>query len=196
MTTTLPNLLAALQQANKVIFERKYIVVAKNEKAGLKEPVFLQLKYPDGNTRNIGITHLVHLKGSNWDDKPAEEIARTTAEVAKSIVNRIDLFFSSEARKFHIDENGTIFDFNKSRVEIYEDKTFAVNGRLVTYEKISALASKYIKVISPLLLTSIKSESVVEFRELQHGHINLFDAIDQRQGKGIFIDSVGKIYRA
>ena len=182
--TASPNLRAALQQANKSIFEREYIVVAANEKAGPKEPVFLQLKYPDGKTRNIGITHLVHLRGSDWDDKPVEEIARTTDEVAKAIIDRIELFFDAEARQFYIDENGTIFNFSKTPVEVHKDKTFSVNEIPVTYAGAS------------LLLTRIKSESIVEFRQLENGHTELFDAIDQRKGKGIFIDTAGKIYRA
>lgn len=184
ITSASPNLRAALQQANKIIFEREYIVVAKNEKASPKEPVFLQLKYPDGRTRDIGITHLVHLRGSNWDDKPIEEIARTTEEVAKAIIDRIELFFDAEARQLSIDENGTIFNFNKIPIEVHADKTFSVKDIPVTYEG------------SALLLTRIKSESIVEFRRLENGHTELFDAIDQRKGKRIIIDTAGKIYRA
>jgi len=184
VTSASPNLRAALQQANKIVFEREYIVVAENEKASPKQPVFLQLKYPDGRMRNIGITHLVHLRGSGWDDKPIEEIARTTEEVAKAIIDRIELFFDAESRQLYIDENGTIFNFNKIPIEVHADKTFSVKETLVTYGE------------SALLLTRIKSESIVEFRQLDNGHIELFDAIDQRKGKGIFIDGAGKIYRA
>jgi hypothetical protein len=184
ITSASPNLRVALQQANKILFEREYIVVAKNEKASPKEPVFLQLKYPDGRTRNVGITHLVHLRGSDWNDRPIEEIARTTEEVTKAIIVRINLFFDAESRQLYIDENGTIFNFNKIPLEVHANNTFSVKDIQVTYEG------------SALLLTRIKSESIVEFRQRENGHVELFDAIDQRKGKGIFIDTVGKIYRA
>jgi hypothetical protein len=187
MTTgapALPNLQAALYRANKMIFEKEYIVVAANEKAGPKEPVFLQLKYSDGKTRNIGITHLVHLRGSDWDNKPLSEIAKTTAEVAKAIVDRITLFFDAEAHKMFIDENGTIFAYSHIPFKLHQDHTFSVNGVMVTYQGI------------PLALTKIKSEGIILFRPLENGHVELFDTIDKRKGKGIFIHTDGSIYRA
>ena len=182
--TTLPNLQASIQKANQAIFEKEYIVVVANKEVRPKEPVYLQLKYPDGKTRNIGIVHLVHLRGSDWDSQPLGEIAKTTDEVAKAIIDRIILFFNAEARKLHIDENGTIFDFNKIPIKLHAGHTFSVNDTLVTHGEI------------PLALTKIKSEGIVTFRQFESGHIGLFDAIDQRKGRGIYINREGKIYRA
>ena len=187
MTTSvsiLPNLKAAIYKANQMIFEKEYIVVAANEKADPKQPVFLQLKYPDGRTRNIGITHLVHLRGSNWDKRPLSEIVRTTEEVAQAIVDRITLFFDAEALKMFIDENGTIFAISQIHLELHQDHTFSVNHVRVTHESI------------PLALTRIKSEGIVLFKPLENGHVELYDTIDRRQGKGIFINKEGSIYRA
>ena len=181
---TSSNLSTAIQKANKIIFEKEYIVAVVNKTISPKEPVFLQLRYPDGKARNIGIVHLVHLRGSNWDDMPFKEIARTTDQVANAILDRIALFFDAEARRLYIDENGTIFNFNKTHITPHKDKTFSVNDKSVTYAGI------------PLALTKIKSEGIVEFRQLENGHTELFDAIDQRKGKGIYIDNEGKIYRA
>lgn len=183
-TATSPNLRAAIQKANQIIFEKEYIVVVADKGIYPKDPVFLQLKYPNGKTRNIGIVHLVHLRGSDWDNMPVKEIAKTTDEVAKAIVDRIALFFDAEARKFYIDESGTIFDFNTISIKLHEDTTFSMNAITVTYKGI------------PLALKKIKSEGVLIFRQQENGDTELFDTIDLRKGKGIYIDKAGKVYRA
>jgi len=104
--------------------------------------------------------------------------------VAKAIVDRITLFFDAERHSFHIDENGTIFAFTQIHLQLHSDKTFSVNDVLVTHKG------------SPLALTAIKSEGLVLFKQLENGHVQLCDTIDKRQGKGIYINKEGQIYRA
>lgn len=173
----------SLERANEIFRVRGYSVRVRNEKVEMKQPVFLQLVYADGTTRNVGITHLVHLRGKDWDNLPLEEIARTTDEVAQAIITRVGLFFDAEKRGLYIDENGTIFDFNGVNIKIHEDKTFSIGDKVVTYND------------SPLELTRIKGEGIVQFIPREKGIIELGDAIDKREGKGIFIDAEGKIFR-
>ena len=181
----LPNLVEeALRIANQTCSKRGYSVVVTNEKIEPKKPVFLQLQYPDKPALNIGITHLVHLRGSDWDNKPFEEIARTTDQVAQAILSRVGLFFSAKESGLYIEENGTIFDFHDIQVTIHEDKTFAIGDTLVTYGG------------TPLSLTRLKSEGIVEFRKRDGGETELIDQIDKREGKGMFINGNGELYRA
>ena len=186
MSAALPNLTEAVQKANIVLSENGYTVTVTNREIKPKEPIFLRLQYADGKTpnRNAGIIHLIHLSGADCDSIPYESIAKTTDQVAKAIIDRVMLFFAAEKQGLYIGENGTIFDFKQIRVKRNEDDTFSVNDTEVTFGG------------KPLLLTLIKSEGVVEFRQLSNGDIQLFDAIDQREKKGIFIDREGKIYRA
>jgi hypothetical protein len=181
---SLPDLNEAIQNANKALHGNEYTVVVASKDVNPKEPVFLQLRFNDGKTRNIGITHLVHLTGNDYDNMPFEAIARTTDEVTKAILERIALFFYSEAAHLHIDQSGTIFDFGEANVKLHDDKTFSIDGRVVISGGL------------PLLLSRIKSDGIVEFLKLKNGHIQLFDTLDEREGKGIFIDTMGKIYRA
>jgi hypothetical protein len=183
-TGALLTLNEAIQTVNEGLVEKGYAVGFTNEKVEPKEPIFLQLKYNNETTRNIGITHLVHLKGSNWDEQPFEALARSTDEVVQAIVDRIALFFDAQARKLYIDESGTIFDFKEVSVILYEDKTFSIADKMVTFGE------------KPLSLTRLKSEGIIEFRQMENGHIELFDSIDKREKKGIFIDTDAKIYRA
>lgn len=183
----LPNLNEAIQNANEIFCGKGYTVAATNEQVNPKEPVFLQLRFTNGTVRNIGITHLVHLAyemGDGWDDKSFEAVARTTDQVMQAIIARVALFFNAEAQGLYIDENGTIFDFNNSNVKLYENKTFSVDDVVVSYEG------------APLLLSRIKSEGIIKFIKLENWHTQLFDSVDLRKGKGIFIDTTGKIYRA
>ena len=186
MSAALPNLSETIQKANTTLSKNGYSVTVTNQEVKPKEPVFLQLEYADGKTpnRKVGITHLVHLSGNNWDNMSYEIIAKTTDEIAKAIVDRVTLFFAAENKGLYIDENGTIFDFKQIPVKRNEDHTFSINNTKVTFGG------------KPLLLTLLKSEGIVEFKQLNNGHIQLFDAIDQREKKGIFIDKEGKIYRA
>ncbi len=186
MSAALPNLAEAVQKANTALSKNGYAVRVTNQEVKPKEPILLQLQYADGKTpnRNVGITHLVHLSGNNWDSMPYERIIKTTDQIAKAIVDRVTLFFAAEKQGLYIDENGMIFDFKEIRVKRNEDHTFSVNDIEVTFGG------------KPFLLTLIKSEGIVEFRQLDNGHIELFDAVDQREKKGIFIDTEGKIYRA
>lgn len=186
MSVALPNLAEAIQKANTALSKNGYAVKVINQEVKPKEPVFLQLQYADGKTpnRNVGITHLVHLRGNDWDRMPYERIAKTTDQIAKAIVDRVTLFFAAEKQGLYIDENGTIFDFKQILVKRNEDHTFSVNNIEVTFGG------------KPFLLTLLKSEGIVEFRQLGNGHIQLFDGIDRREKKGIFIDTEGKIYRA
>lgn len=186
----LPDLNVSIQNANFVLNEQGLTVSVASHDGNPKAPVFLRLTSNEGmGSRNIGIVHLVHLAGSNWDKKPFEEIAKTTDQMAQSILDRVALFVDAEKhslvnKDILIDDNGTIFDFRNNDVRVNEDKTFSVDGTLVTFGD------------SPLVLSRIKSESIVEFRKLENGHTLLFDAIDQREGKGMFIDENGKLYRA
>lgn len=164
--------------------DKGYTVAVANEQINPKEPVFLQLRFTNGEGRNIGITHLVHLTYEMGDDKPFEEVARTTDQVVQAIIDRVALFFNAEQQHLHIDENGTIFDFNNANIKLHEEKTFSVDERVVTYQEV------------PLLLSRIKSEGIIKFIKLENGHTHLFDSVDLRKGKGIFIDAVGRIYRA
>lgn len=186
MSVALPNLTEAVQKANIALSENWYTVTVTNQEVKPKEPIFLRLQYADGKTpnRNVGITHLVHLRGDDWDSLPYEAIAKTTDQIAKAIVDRVALFFAAEKEGLYIDENGTIFDFKQIRVKRNDDHTFSVNDIEVTFGG------------KPLPLTLLKSEGIVEFRQLPNGHIELFDGIDQRAKKGIFIDTAGKVYRA
>jgi hypothetical protein len=186
MSAVLQKLSEAVEKANIALSENGYTVTVTNQEVKPKEPIFLRLHYADGKTpnRNVGITHLVHLSGDDWDSMPYERIAKTTDQIAKAIVDRVTLFFAAEKQGLYIDDNGTIFDFKKIRVKRNEDHTFSVNDIEVTFGG------------KPLLLTLLKSEGIVEFRQLGNGHIELFDAVDQRAKKGIFIDTDGKIYRA
>jgi hypothetical protein len=59
-----PLLQKAVFQANQIIFERDYIVAVANKEISLTKPVFLELRYPNGAVRNIGIIHLVQLTGN------------------------------------------------------------------------------------------------------------------------------------
>lgn len=182
---TLPNLEEAVNRANTIFIQQKcgYIVTVTNKDIQPKEPIFLQLQYTDKKTRNIGITHLVHLIGNHWDAAPLETIARTTDQLTKAILDRIALFFDAERRRLYIDEFGTIFDFKNTKIKIYENKTFSINDMIVTYLE------------KPLPLTRLKSESIIEFKQMENGHIQLFDQLDRRTGKGIFMNSKGEIYR-
>jgi hypothetical protein len=47
-----------------------------------------------------------------------------------------------------------------------------------------------------LFLSRLNSEGVIEFLQRENGHTQLFDFIDKREGKGIFIDEKGEVYRA
>jgi hypothetical protein len=181
---SLPNLTEAIQNANQILSKSGYTVKVANEQVTPKEPVFLQLKLPNGKFRNIGITYLVHLTGNDWDKQPFEAMARTTDQVTQSIIDRVALFFKAKEQKLYIDKNGTIFNFNSANVKLYKDKTFAVDDVHVFF------------VGSPLLLTRIKSEGMIKFIKLDNGHTQLFDTIDRRRGKGIFIDTNGELYRA
>jgi hypothetical protein len=188
ITKTLPDLKAAIAAANDKLAEqeRGYTVVSTNQEVKPKEPIFLQLKYLDGTTYPIDIIHLVHLKGSNWDNIPFEEVARTTDEVTRAILDRINLFFDAAAKadQFYINKNGTIFDFNKIPIELHENETFSVDGQVVTFEGKS------------LSLTRIRSEDILKFIRLENKHIELIDRLDEREGKGVFIDPDGQVYRA
>lgn len=186
ITVTLPNLEEAVNRANTILIQQKsgYIVAVTNKDIQPKEPIFLQLQYTDKTTRNIGITHLVHLIGNHWDAAPLETIARTTDQLAKAILDRIALFFDAERRRLYIDEFGTIFDFKDTKIKINENNTFSINDILVTYLE------------KPLPLTRFKSESIIEFKQMKNGHIQLFDQLDRRTGKGIFMNTKGEIYRA
>ncbi len=177
-----PNLDEAIREANNILSKQGYTVAVQNKEIKAKEPVFLQLRYANGKTRNIGIIHLVHLIGSN--DEPFEKIARTTSQVVTAILKRVALFFDAEKHSLHIDENGTIFDFNQSPVKIDKDNKLSINGKAVTLQG------------EPLLCTQVKSEGIIVFKPLNNGHIQLFDEVDKREKKGIFIDPKGAVYRA
>jgi len=179
---SLPDLREALQKANGVLSKSGHTVAVIDQSTDPKQPVFLQLQ-TESRTRNIGITHLVHLTGSDWSDRPWQEIARTVDEIAQAIVDRVALFFEAEKRGLLIDENGTIFDFKQVAVTVHKNGTFSVNGTLVTY------------LGTFLLLSRIKSEGIIEFTKMDDGSIQLFDKIDQRVGKGFFINLKGQIYR-
>ncbi len=184
VTNCLPNLDEAVRKANGVLQEKGYTAVVVNEEVKPKDPIFLQLRLSSKEARAIGIIHLVHLRGENWDSLPLEEVVRTTDEVAQAIIERVALFFDAQARQLFIDEHGTIFDFNEVKVEVHEDKTFSVEDTVVRVGE------------TPLQLSRLKSEGIVKFIKQGNGDTHLFDSIDQRQGKGIFIDTTGKIYRA
>ena len=185
ISVSLPNLDEAVQAVNKLSSENGYSVVVKNEKIVPNKPIYLQLQYADGSFQNIGITHLVHLRGSDWDNKPFEEIARSTDEVAKGILDRIALFFDAKERGLYIDESGTIFDFNGINIKMDEEgKTFSIDDKLVTYNK------------KPLKFIWIKSEGTVRFEKLENGETELVDDGDQREGKRMIINLAGELYRA
>jgi hypothetical protein len=187
----LPNLNEAIQHANEVLCRDGYTIAVTKEPGlltgNLKEPVFLQLKFTNGEVRNIGITHLVHLTyemGDGWDDKSFEAVARTTDQVVQAIIERVALFFKAKAEGLRIDENGTIFDFGHVNIRLHEHETFSVDDVVVSYKG------------TPLQLSRIKSEGIIKFIKLENGHTQLTDSVDRRKGKGIFIDTTGKIYRA
>jgi hypothetical protein len=180
--TASPNLRAAFHQVNKTIFDEEYVVVAANKTTNPKEPVYLQLKYPNGKTRNIGIVHLMHLKGEEWDNAPFTEIAKTTEEVANAILARIIRFFAAEVRRLYIEDNGMIFNFHTVPVKIHANKTFSINGIRVTLEG------------SPFPLTHILSEGVIKFKQLKDGFIHLVNENGQRKDKGLYIDPSGIVY--
>ena len=180
-----PNLAEAIQTVNELSSEKGYSVVVKNEKIEPKNPIYLQLQYTDGSFQNIGITHLVHLKGSDWDNKPFEEIARSTDEVTRGILDRIALFFDAKERGLYIDESGTIFDFNGINIKMHEeDKTFSIDDTLVTFGG------------KPLKFIYLKSEGTVNFVKLESGETELVDYVDQREGKRMIINLAGELYRA
>ncbi len=179
----LPNLSSAIEQANRTFPQDEYSVRLAKEVEGYKDPVYLELKFQDNSIRRIGVVHLVHLTGSDWDNQSYEAIAKTTDQVAQAIIARVKLFFEAETQKLHIDETGTIFDFNKTNVQLREDNTFLVNGHVVTYQD------------KPVALSRIQSEGIVQFIQQEDGVTYLSDSVDQREGKGIFIDANGKIYR-
>jgi hypothetical protein len=108
----------------------------------------------------------------------------TTDQITQAILARVELFFEAEKNKLYIDENGTIFDFQSVKVILLEGKTFSIDGTTVTLGGL------------PLVLSRIKSEGIVRFSKCKNGDTQLADGIDSRQGKGIFIDTAGKIYRA
>jgi hypothetical protein len=126
----------------------------------------------------------VHLEGPDFDEVPYETIARTTDEVAQAILARVALFSESENQGLYIDKNGTIFDFTNINVKLHPSKVFFVDHTVVTYEG------------ETLPLTVMQSEGIVTFVRAGNGDIELFDNIDKRKGKGIFINQKGEIYRA
>ena len=180
-----PDIYQALAIANHSLASRDIEVSCASEELNPKEPVYLQIRSTvTGETRNIGITHLVHLKGQDWDSQPFERIARTTGEVATAIIDRISLFNFAEAQKLYIDEAGTIFDFGTASVELFEDGTFTVNEKMVTFAG------------QAISLSNFKSEGIITFRTLPNGHIHLSDDSDHREGKGMFLNTEGQFYRA
>lgn len=180
----LANLGKAISDVNTILTaqNRGYTVAVTNEKIEPKEPIFLQVKYTDGKTRNIGITHLVNLEGDDFT--PFEKIARSTEQVGKAILVRIDLFFDAVKRGHYITEGGTIFDFKETKILIHEDKTFSIKGIKVTFSG------------RPLPISCLQSEGTIEFRQMSNGDVQLYDHFDRRTGKGIFINTKGEIYRA
>jgi len=185
ITGSRPDVYRALEIANGILALRSIVVSSVTDEIRPKEPISLQITNSEtGKTRNIGITHVVHLKEPDWDSQPFEKIARTTEQVASAIIDRIFLFYFAEAQGHHIHKNGTIFDFGQVAVELFDDGTFTVNKNLVTYAG------------HAILLSNFKSEGIITFRPLPSGDICLSDDSDHREGKGMFIDPKGEIYRA
>ncbi len=181
----LPDLNQAVWKANQSLLQHGYAVQVKNRVIVPKEPIHLQLySLTDRSALPIGVVHLVHLVGKDWAGQPFENLARTTDEVAQAILNRVTLFSGAQNKGFHIDENGTIFDFNRLNVELFSNQTFSIDGIPVTYEG------------SPIRLANLTSEGIIEFKRLENGCIHLDDKVDKREGMQIFIDKEGDLHLA
>jgi hypothetical protein len=173
----------ALHKANNIYSKENGTVTVSNKKIEPKKPIFLELTYDNGETRKIGVIHLVHLKGDDWEDTPAETLAKTADEISQAILARIKLFFEAEKKGFYIDEHGTIFDFRDVNVEIHEDNTFSINKKIVS------LPDK------KLHLTWLISEGIITFKKTISGETELSDELDQRPKNGAFIDKDGNFHR-
>ncbi len=173
----------ALDSANKVCIPQGYTVRTNHPQIDPKKPVLLSLIYPDKAVRNIGVVHLVRLEGDRWDLTPAEDLAKTTEEIAQAILARIQRFFEAEKAGLYIDENGTIFDFNNIDVRVHQDLSFSVKGHMVTLSG------------SKIPLSLLKSEGIIVFKEAAHGETELVDESDKRLHKGVYIDVEGNLYR-
>jgi hypothetical protein len=184
VANSLPDLNEAVRQANSTLEKQGYKVSYTNKEIKPKEPIDLSLEQ-EGQKRNIGITHLVHLRDKNWDQTQAEQMARTTDEVANSILARLHLFLYAEKQP-HLWINkttGAIFDFGDVGIQRNLDNTFSIGEIPVTYR------GKLLTLDQP------RSEGIMTFQRIANGDISIADGIDLRKGKRIFINSKGEIYR-
>ncbi len=181
--TRVVNLDLAIFEANRVLIEehRGCRVAFSSNFIGLRNPLHLRLQYDDGRVRDIGIIHIVNLRGNSLT--PLQQIARSTEEVTTAILTRIDLFTRASERGLYITPNGTIYDANGLRIT-YGDTSFSVDGLPVTFAG------------EQIALSRLKSEGILQFRRLSNGIVHIYDSVDKREGMRMFISSNGGIYRA
>lgn|GEM_PF-3199701 len=173
------------KNANEVLAAEGYSVSLAEPLKGEKDPIFLALEDEKGDTHAIGIVHVVQLSGKEWDTKKYAEIARTVDEVAESILTRVKLYNQCKADdSYHIMGRGSIFDFGSCDVNVEANGTFSVDSQKVTH------------LGEELLLSRLASEGIIKFvKDEATSHIELVDTVDTREGKGIFINEKGEIYR-
>lgn len=158
-----------------------------------KSPVFLQVKHENGEIEKIGCVHLVKLEGKNvkgkdWDMLPYESIKASREEVIEAIKIRLSLYWEAKKNpRLHIDpKRGTIYDFRKVDVILLEDGTFKINENVVRNDKDG----------QPIQLFWLITEGILRFIPQPNGHVKVTDGVDKREGKGMFIDLMGRLYRA
>lgn len=184
VTYAMSLILTAAELANEG-FEDYYVILAQTEESiEMKEPVFLNIAYlRENRIEPIGVTHLVHLSGKNWDETPCEAIARSVEEVKASIIKAVENHLQYKDDYF-VTRRGVIIELDRHQLTVREDRVLILNGKPVTWE------GKAVKV------DNLVSEGIITVEELPNGHLRLLDQVDFRVGKDIIIDENNAIYRA
>lgn len=174
-----------LQQVNETLVkEGKNYTVTTNEQKELspKMPIFLEIAHQN-KREPIGITHFMHLT-PNCDREDFSKVARTTDELANSILKAIEIHESAKkAKDVIITSVGTPFFKNGHKIEIKGGILF-INDVQIHFNN------------KPLEAHRLTGEEGLTFNKLQNGHFEVQNPIDQRKGKGIFFKMPsGEVYR-
>lgn len=176
---------SALQQVNEEFDANAtgYRVAAvEGKELEAKEPIFLELVQGHEKTP-IGITHFIHLN-EKFDSAPFQEIARTVEELVSSIFKAIIIHEKARGNPdVIITSSGTPFFKNGLNIEIIDEVLF-IGGKQITFNGQSLEARR------------LCAEEGLTFVRTSNGDFEAVNPVDQRPGKGVFVDKdSGAIYR-